>query len=87
MPTSTRDRSKELERSPIERVRALHLAGDVRAARALAWSIENDATASEADRAEARAYRERTEVDPRTLRIGLGAAALAVFVIVYLLVR
>jgi hypothetical protein len=79
---------KNNEEAPLARLRELHRRGDVRAARALAWSIQNDPAAPAPDRAEAEAYRARTDVDRRAIGIGLSALALGIFVVVvFILLR
>lgn len=68
------------------RMRAAHLAGDFRAARALARGLLKDPTAEEVARAEARSLLARTSPDPRALGIAIASLALAGLVIVVFLV-
>lgn len=67
------------------RMRNRYAAGDFRGARAEAWSVLHDQAASEADRAEAQALREKTEVDTRAWLIAGIAIAIAAVVVVFFL--
>jgi hypothetical protein len=73
------------ERTLRERMRERYAAGDVKAARAAAWELMHDASASEADRAEAQRLREATEVDRRAWAIAALAVAIAAAVTIFFL--
>lgn len=81
---ATKDRQGKVA-GPVARMRALHGAGDVRAARTLAWQILNDPNASPDDQDAAKEMRGNTEVDRKALAVGLGALGLAAVVIVFFL--
>jgi hypothetical protein len=63
------------------RMRDSYGAGDFKAARAAAWELLHDPSASDAEKDEALRLRQSTEVDRRALWIALGALGLATFVI------
>lgn len=81
---ATKDRQGKVA-GPVARMRALHGAGDVRAARALAWEILNDSNASPEDQEAAKEMRGNTEVDRKAITVGLGALGFAALVIVFFL--
>lgn len=72
--------------SGAQQMRSLYAAGDVKAARAHAWTVLHDPAAAEDDKALAAKLRENTEVDRRGLGIGLAALAFAVLVVAVYLV-
>jgi hypothetical protein len=71
--------------TPARRMRLRFAAGDFHGARADAWSVLHDETASADDRAEAQRLRDNSEVDKRAWGIVAFALTIAAVVVIFFL--